>query len=160
MIPQELKGTGAVPFLEYCYKIKEEHTKEDLQGNTKAINNALFKIYEGMRFYSLPFDVSMLVNPIPYPNLTTINFDSEGKCTNPEYINWQQAEDKVIFEGWGLKEDGLYLKGYAMPFDIRCVKVNPKIVVMIYNNLSTRIINIDNFINLLLSKGINLTFKK
>jgi hypothetical protein len=151
MIPQELKGTGAVPFLEWFNDITDRHLLQYCNMPT------LIKI---AYFYSLPFDVSMLVNPIPYPNLTTINFDSEGKCTNPEYINWQQAEDKVIFEGWGLKEDGLYLKGYAMPFDIRCVKVNPKIVVMIYNNLSTRIINIDNFINLLLSKGINLTFKK
>jgi hypothetical protein len=148
MIPQELKGTGAVPFLEYCYKIKEEHTKEDLQGNTKAINNALFKIYEGMRFYSLPFDVSMLVNPIPYPNLTTINFDSEGKCTNPEYINWQQAEERVLFEGWDrnscysvIKSDNGYKLLYCDEF-----------VMCFYT--------INDFITLCNLSEINLTFKK
>lgn len=153
MIPNELRGKKAVPFLEWC------NEKRTLQQKGNFAKGVL--IADGiLDFFLQPFSVDMLVNLIKEPNLATINFDSEGKCTNPEIKEYQQAEEKVIFEGWGLKEDGLYLKGYAMPFDIRCVKVNPKIVVMIYNNLSTRIINIDNFINLLLSKGINLTFKK
>jgi hypothetical protein len=134
MIPQELKGTGAVPFLEYINKYRFVY---DLEHYIKLVN-----------FYSLPFDVSMLVNPIPYPNLTTINFDSEGKCTNPEYINWQQAEERVLFEGWDrnscysvIKSDNGYKLLYCDEF-----------VMCFYT--------INDFITLCNLSEINLTFKK
>ena len=81
---EELKGQKAIPFLEWCYKIKEVHTKEDLNGNKKAMNYALFNIYEAMRFYFQPFSVNMLVNPIELIGTT----------------KWQQAQERVLFEGW------------------------------------------------------------
>jgi hypothetical protein len=154
MIPQELKGTGAVPFLEWFNDITDRHLLQYCNMPT------LIKI---AYFYSLPFDVSMLVNPIPYPNLTTINFDSEGKCTNPEYINWQQAEDKVIFEGWEKYPNGdMILKAdnkIALSYD-----GHNKHLTNYYNEFgesqSWEVKSLNDFITLCNLSEINLTFKK
>jgi hypothetical protein len=157
MIPQELKGTGAVPFLEWFNDITDRHLLQYCNMPT------LIKI---AYFYSLPFDVSMLVNPIPYPNLTTINFDSEGKCTNPEYINWQQAEDKVIFEGWSMFQDGGIWK-YYQPSE------ESNIMISAYDNKdlyfvvcedeqtgSIKLNTVNDFITLCNLAGVNLKFKE
>lgn len=93
MIPNELRGKKAVPFLEWC------NEKRTLQQKGNFAKGVL--IADGiLDFFLQPFSVDMLVNLIKEPNLATINFDSEGKCTNPEIKEYQQAEEKVMFEGW------------------------------------------------------------
>jgi hypothetical protein len=159
MIPQELKGTGAVPFLEWC------NEKRTLQQKGNFAKGVL--IADGiLDFFLQPFSVDMLVNLIKEPNLATINFDSEGKCTNPEIKEYQQAEDKVIFEGWSMFQDCGIWK-YYQPSE------ESNIMISAYDNKdlyfvvcedeqtgSIKLNTVNDFITLCNLAEINLTFKK
>lgn len=93
MIPNELRGKKAVPFLEL---IKEKVSIGELLKN------------ELIDFYSLPFDVSMLVNQCK------VIKDSPYWVFGDGEKEYNQAEEKRLFEGITFDGNYYYIQSHRI----------------------------------------------
>ena len=70
-------------------------------------HQTLYKVWELKKFYSQPFDVGMLINPIGKPDFNKkIHLDNMDRTAGYTELNilqdernkWKQAENKVLFD--------------------------------------------------------------
>lgn len=165
MIPQELKGQKAVPFLELL------KSKLNVYGLLQETNEVFFDTRKYIDFYSQPFDVSMLVNPIELGKYSGSFKDTDTQETiammvgNEDiklYPEWQQAEENVLFEGWEENFEE-YDNGYICKTGQIWFRFKDN--EFYYNKLGVEYATqipktLNDFITLCNLGGINLTFKK
>src|SRR5574343_547639 len=90
LIPPELRGKTVVPLLEYLRNL----SKKDLRMIADYDSDPDIK--DLIDFYSQPFSVEMLCNMVNYNVVTEPNTSNINQRYKKE---WQQAEEKVLFEG-------------------------------------------------------------
>ena len=68
----------------------------------KVDHQTLYKVWKLKDFYSQPFDIGMLVNPIEKPETSDDKYRESVPnyrwIFNDDVKKWQEAEDKVLFE--------------------------------------------------------------
>ncbi len=91
-----MNKTFAKPFIESI---------EFVLGNDAVYESEYKKIFRLRDFYNQPFDIGMLVNPIEKPKEDGIYTHGFNSPTDYPYQlkRWQEAEDKVLFEGWAME---------------------------------------------------------
>jgi len=91
----------ALPFIEV---IKKAGFQIREFGNSKVGIYGVNNMEEVVEFYSQPFDIGMLVNPIEQSKYVSY-IDNVNKCAKyyEDLKKWQEAEDKILFEGLKIK---------------------------------------------------------
>ncbi len=90
----------ALPFIEVVGNIHRENMGKNL--STNEVVEIASKILRLQKFYSKPFDIGMLVNPIEKPNSSNDKYNMETVVNyrwifNADARKWKDAEDKKLF---------------------------------------------------------------